>query len=49
MIRMGKDGAGNQRCKKLNMTRSAIQDKVLYVMTNDELDHIFDADRTFMD
>ena len=49
LIRMGKDGAGHQRFKRLDMARSAIRDKVSRAMTNDELDHIFDTDGTFMD
>ena len=49
LIRMGKDGAGYQRFKRLDMARSAIRDKVSRAMTNDELDHIFDTDGTFMD
>ena len=48
LIRMGKDGAGHQRFKRLNMARSAIRDKVSHAMTNDELDHIFDTDGIFM-
>ncbi len=43
LIRMGKDGAGHQRFKRLDMARSAIRDKVSRAMTNDELDHIFDT------
>ena len=49
MIRMGKDGVGRQRFKRLDMARSAIRDKVSHAMTNDELDHIFDTDGTFME
>lgn len=49
LIRMGKDGAGHQRFKRLDMARSAIRDKVSRAMTNDELNHIFDTDGTFMD
>jgi len=30
------------------MARSAIRDKVSHVMTNDELDHIFDTDGKFI-
>ncbi len=48
LIRMGKDGAGHHRFKRLDMARSAIRDKVSQAMTNDELDHIFDTDGIFM-
>lgn len=44
LIRKGKDGTGHERFKRLDMARSAIRDKVSHVMTNDELDHIFDTD-----
>lgn len=49
LIRMGKDGVGHQRFKRLNMAKSAIRDKVAHAITNDELDHIFDTDGTFME
>lgn len=49
LIRMGKDDAGHNRFKRLNMAMSLIRDKVSHAMTNDELDHIFDTDGTFMD
>lgn len=48
LIRMGKDAAGNNRFKRLDMAKSAIRDKVSRAMTNDELDHIFDTDGFFM-
>lgn len=48
LIRMGKDATGKNRFKRLDMSRSAIRDKVSHVMTNDELDHIFDTDGFFM-
>lgn len=48
LIRKGKDGTGHERFKRLDMARSAIRDKVSHVMTNDELDHIFDADGKFI-
>lgn len=47
LIRMGKDGIGHQRFKRLDMARSAIRDKVSHATTNDELDHIFDIDGTY--
>lgn len=49
LIRIGRDGAGHQRFKRLDMAKSSIRDKVSHAMTNDELDHIFDTDGTFMD
>ena len=44
LIRMGKDPSGKNRFKRLDMSKSAIRDKVSHTMTNDELDHIFDTD-----
>lgn len=48
LIRMGKDTAGKNRFKRLDMSKSAIRDKVSHAITNDELDHIFDTDGFFM-
>lgn len=48
LIRKGKDVAGHDRFKRLDMARSAVRDKVSRAMTNDELDHIFDTDGFFM-
>lgn len=48
LIRKGKDGTGHERFKRLDMARNAIRDKVSHVMTNDELDHIFDTDGKFI-
>ena len=48
LIRMGKDATGKNRFKRLDMSKSAIRDKVSHAMTNDELDHIFDIDGFFM-
>jgi len=48
LIRKGKDAAGHDRFKRLDMARSAVRDKVSHAMTNDELDHIFDTDGFFM-
>ena len=47
LIRMDRDVAGNKRFKRLDMSRSAIRDKVLKTMTNDEINHIFDTDGFF--
>lgn len=48
LIRMGKDAAGKNRLKRLDMSKSAIRDKVSHAMSNDELDHIFNTDGFFM-
>lgn len=47
LIRMGKDPSGKNRFKRLDMSKSAIRDKVSRAMTTDELDHIFDTDGFF--
>lgn len=49
LIRMSKDAVGRNRFKRLDMAMSAVRDKVSHVMTNDELDHVFDTDGFFMD
>lgn len=48
LIRKGKDAAGHDKFKRLDMARSAVRDKVSRAMTNDELDHIFETDGFFM-
>lgn len=48
LIRMGKDAAGKKRFKRLDMSKNAIRDKVSRVISNDELDHLFDIDGFFM-
>jgi len=48
LIRMGKDAAGKNRFKRLDMSKGAVRNKVLSAMTNDELDHIFDTDGEFL-
>ncbi|MFQ7542051.1 MAG: DEAD/DEAH box helicase [Lachnospira sp.] len=48
LIRMSKDASGKNRFKRLDMSKSAIRDKVSKAMTNDELDHIFETDGFFM-
>lgn len=48
LIRMGKDATGKKRFKRLDMSKSAIRDKVTRVISNDELDRIFDTDGFFM-
>lgn len=48
LIRKDKDIMGKDRFKRLDMSKSAVRDKVSHAMTNDELDHIFDTDGFFM-
>lgn len=48
LIRMSKDAAGNNRFKRLDMSKSIIRDKVSHATNNDELDHLFDTDGFFM-
>lgn len=49
LIRTGKDAAGKERFKRLDMAKGAIRSKVLAAINNDELDHIFDTDGVFQD
>jgi type III restriction enzyme len=49
LIRTGKDAAGKERFKRLDMAKGAIRQKVLSVINNDELDHIFDTDGEFQE
>ena len=46
LIRMD-ETAGNKRFKRLDMAKSAVQEKVLRTMTNDDLDNIFNTDAEF--
>lgn len=48
LIRLCKDAAGKKRFKRLDMSKSAIRDKVLRAMSTDELDRIFETDGFFM-
>lgn len=48
LIRMAKDISGKDRFKRLDMSMSAVRDKVSRAINNDELDHIFDTDGFFM-
>ena len=43
-----KDISGKNRFKRLDMSMSAVRDKVSRAINNDELDHIFDTDGFFM-
>ena len=47
LIRTGKDSAGKDRFKRLDMAKGAVRSKVLAAVNNDELDHIFDTDGEF--
>ena len=49
LIRVGKDAAGNDRFKRLNLASGIIRNKVLAAINTDELDHIFDTDGIFED
>lgn len=44
LIRMSKDAVGNHKFKRLDMSKTAIRDKVSHAINTDELDHIFDED-----
>lgn len=44
LIRMSKDAVGNPKFKRLDMSKTAIRDKVSHAINTDELDHIFDTD-----
>ena len=44
LIRTGKDAAGKQRFKRLDLCQGMVRDKVLKAVSNDELDAIFDGD-----
>ena len=49
LIRTGKDSAGKDRFKRLDMAKGAVRTKVLAAVNNDELDHIFDTDGEFQE
>ena len=49
LIRIGKDAAGNNRFKRLDLGKGRIRNKVLAAINNDELDHIFETDGMFED
>ena len=44
LIRLSKDVAGNHKFKRLDMSKTAIREKVANAINTDELDHIFDTD-----
>lgn len=47
LIRQGKDAAGNMRFKRLDMSMSAVREKVSQATTAEELNHLFDTDGKF--
>ncbi len=47
LIRQCKDDAGNNRFRRLDLTRKAICDKVLKAINNEELNRIFETDGFF--
>ena len=49
LIRVGKDAAGNNRFKRLNLANGSVRNKVIAAINTDELDHIFDTDGVFED
>lgn len=49
LIRVGKDAAGQNRFRRLNLTKGLIRNKVIAAINTDELDHIFDTDGEFED
>lgn len=49
LIRIGKDAAGKNRFKRLDLAKGSIRNKVLAAINTDELDHIFDTDGVFED
>ena len=44
LIRIGKDAAGRNQFRRLDMYKTAIREKVSCAINTDELDHIFDTD-----
>ncbi|MDY6084166.1 MAG: DEAD/DEAH box helicase family protein [Dialister sp.] len=47
LIRKAKDSAGRERFLRLDMSMSAVRDKVSQVISDEELNHIFDTDGKF--
>ncbi|GAB6174467.1 hypothetical protein JCM15765_39450 [Paradesulfitobacterium aromaticivorans] len=47
LIREGRDASNRPRFKRLDMSKSAIRDKVTRAINDDELGHIFDTDGFF--
>lgn len=49
LIRIGKDAAGQNRFKRLNLAKGIVRNKVIAAINTDELDHIFDIEGEFED
>ena len=47
LIHQGRDAAGRNRFKRLDLSKGAVREKVLRAQTDDELKHIFDTDGFF--
>lgn len=47
LIRLKKDSTGRERPYRLDMSKSAVRDKVAHCINNEELNHIFDTDGFF--
>lgn len=47
LIRKAKDAAGKDRFKRLDLSKSAIRDKITHATTPEELNHLFDTDGYF--
>lgn len=47
LIRIQKDSVGQEKAFRLDMSKSAIRDKVSHCTSNDELNHIFETDGYF--
>lgn len=47
LIKMKRDSLGNDRPFRLDMSKSAVRDKVSRCISNEELQHIFDSDGLF--
>ncbi|MBR3019388.1 MAG: hypothetical protein IKH57_20305 [Clostridia bacterium] len=47
LIRMERDSLGRERAFRLDMSKSAVRDKVLRCASNAELNHVFESDGFF--
>ena len=48
LIRQMKQASGTYKFKRLDMSKSAIRDKITHAQTNEELNHLFDTDGFFV-
>lgn len=48
LIRQIKQASGTYKYKRLDMSKSAVRDKVFHVQTSEELNHLFDTDGFFI-